>query len=70
MTVELDNVIKNLKNSPLTLEIFEEDGSTEIYIGTENGSGAGYKVQSVQDVGEFVTHYLLNYYSDEVEDED
>ena len=70
MTVELDNVIKNLKDSPLTIEIFEEDGDTGMYIETENGSGAEYKVQSVQEVGEFVVHYLLNYYSDEVEDEE
>lgn len=64
MTVELDNVIKNLKGKPLTLEIYDEDGNGQLYIGTENGSGAEYKVQSVEDVADFVKHYLLNYYAD------
>ena len=64
MTEELDNVIKNLNKYDLTIELYNDDGETGMYIETENSTGADYKVQSVQDVGESVVHYLLNYFTD------
>jgi hypothetical protein len=64
MTVELDNIVKNLKGSSLTIELEQDGDETEMYISTEFSSGAGYTVRSVQDIGEFVQHYLLNYYTD------
>lgn len=64
MTVELDNVIKNLNGNALIIEL--EDNN--VYIGTDNTSGCEYKVQSVQEVGEFVTHYLMTYFADESEE--
>lgn len=64
MTVELDNVIKNLNGRSLEIE-FEVDGDViDMYIGTDNVSGCGYKIQSVQDIAENVQHYLLNYFTD------
>lgn len=64
MTKELDNVIKNLKGKTLTIELEDDDGDTNVYIGTDNTSGTSYKIQSVQDVGEFVVHYLNTYFTD------
>ena len=64
MTVELDNVIKNLNGYDLTIELYNDDGDTGMYIETENSTGAEYKIQSVQDVGEFVVHYLNTYFTD------
>ena len=63
MTVELDNVVKNLKGN-ITIELEDEDGIVSMYIHGTGDSGASYQVQSVQDVAEFVQHYLLNYYAD------
>ena len=63
MTVELDNVVKNLKGN-VTIELEDEDGIVNMYIQGTGDSGASYQVQSVQDVAEFVQHYLLNYYAD------
>ena len=64
MTVELDEVIKNLKGRELRIEIEDDNGDTNVYIGTDNTSGTSYKIQSVQDVGEFVVHYLNTYFTD------
>ena len=64
MTVELDNVIKNLNKFDITIELYNDDGETGMYIETENSTGAEYKIQSVQDVGEFVVHYLMTYFTD------
>ena len=63
MTVELDNVVKNLKGN-ITIELEDEDGIISMYIQGTGDSGASYQVQSVQDVAEFVQHYLMNYYTD------
>ena len=64
MTVELDNVIKNLDGRSLEIE-FEVDGDViDMYIGTDNASGCGYRIQSVQDIAENVQHYLMNYFTD------
>ena len=65
MTVELDNVIKNLNGKVLTLELFDEDGEQHLYLGTDSSSGAEYKVQSLQDVSEMLIYYLKNYYMDD-----
>ena len=63
MTVELDNVDKNLKGN-VTIELEDEDGIVSMYIQGTGDSGASYQVQSVEDVADFVKHYLLNYYAD------
>ena len=64
MTVELDNVIKNLNGEVIHLEIFEEDGVPNVYLSTDSDSGCGYTVQSIQDVADMVKHYLNNYSED------
>ena len=69
MTVELDNVVKNLKGGNLTIELEDEDGIVSMYIEGEGDSGASYQVQSVQDIAEFVQHYLMNYYADELDED-
>lgn len=63
MTVELDNVVKNLKGN-ITIELEDEDGIVSMYIQGTGDSGASYQVQSVWDVADFVRHYLLNYYAE------
>jgi hypothetical protein len=71
MTVELDNVITNLQDGQIELELCsDEDGNAWVYIGTNSGSGAEYKVQSIQDVADMLKFYLTNYYSGEPEFED
>lgn len=75
MTLELDEVIKNLNNATpngLTLEIYDEDGQPHLYIGTDSCSGAEYPIQSVAEIGEMVVYYLLNYFTglDESEEDD
>ena len=64
MTVELDQVVKNLKNKSLTVELEDDNGTIGVYIQADGDSGAGYQVTSVQDIGEFLTHYLMNYFTD------
>ena len=64
MTVELDNVIENLNGEIIHLEIYNDDGDTGVYISTDSSSGCDYKVHSVQEVAEWVKHYLMNYYAD------
>lgn len=64
MTVELDNVIKNLNGNALIIELEDDNGDQNVYIGTDNTSGCGYKIQSVQEIGEFVNHYLMTYFAD------
>ena len=43
MTVELDNVIKNLNGEIIHLEIYNDDGDTGVYISTDSSSGCDYK---------------------------
>lgn len=65
MTVELDNVIKNLKGQVINLEVYQDGDNSAIYLSTDGNvtSGCEYKVQSLQDVADFVKSYLTNYYS-------
>lgn len=68
MTLELDTIIKNLNGRELIVELTKEDtdGTAELYIGTDNTTGACYRVQSVQEVSEMIVYYLTHYfYSDE-----
>lgn len=62
MTIELDTIIKNLRNKPLSLELYSEDDSNYIYIGTDNSTGTAYKIQTVAEIGEMITYYLRNYF--------
>lgn len=45
----------------ISLEIFEENGKTMIYIADENGSGAKYSAETADDAGKALTFYLQNY---------
>ena len=65
MTIELDNVIKNLRDALISIELTNEDDCYEMYIEAENGTGSSYDIQSVEDIGDMVKHYLLTYYADE-----
>lgn len=65
MTVELDNVIKNLRGALISIELTNEDDYYEMYIETENGTGSSYDIQSIEDIGDMVKHYLFTYYADE-----
>lgn len=62
MTIELDAIIKNLKNRPLSLELYSDGDSSYIYIETENSTGAEYKIQTIADIGQMITYYLRNYF--------
>lgn len=70
MTIELDNVIKNLGGTLISIELTSEDDYYEMYIETENGTGSSYDIQSVEDIGDMVKHYLLTYYADDEDSED
>ena len=58
MTLELDRITKNLKGNAITIELFKEDDTVELYIEADNSSGCEYTVQSVQDVLDRVQQYL------------
>lgn len=62
MTVELDNIIKNLNDKEITIELFNETGDNpELYISSTNDTGIEYDVQSVQDVLDYIKCYLLTF---------
>ena len=61
MTLELDRITENLKGNIITIELFKEDDTVELYIGADNSSGCEYTVQSVQDVLDRVQQYLYGY---------
>ena len=61
MTLELDRITKNLKGNAITIELFKEDDTVELYIRADNSSGCEYTVQSVQDVLDRVQQYLYGY---------
>ena len=61
MTLELDRITKNLKGNAITIELFKEDDTVELYIGADNSSGCKYTVQSIQDVLDKVQQYLYSY---------
>ena len=52
-----------------TFEIYKETGERPehyyLYIGEESGSGAKYSVNNYKEVGERITEYLENYYSED-----
>ena len=58
MTLELDRITKNLKGNAITIELFKEDDTVELYIGADNSSGCEYTAQSVQDGVDGVQQYL------------
>lgn len=62
MTMELDTIIKNLKNEPLSLELCSDGDDNYIYIGTDNSTGTEYKIQTIADIGEMIIYYLRNYF--------
>lgn len=65
MTVELDNIIKNLNGKEIKIELFNETGdSPELYISSTNDTGIGYDVQSIQDVLDYIKYYLLKFEED------
>lgn len=65
MTVELDNIIKNLNGKEIKIELFNETGdSPELYISNTNDTGIGYAVQSIQDVLDYIKYYLLKFEED------
>lgn len=62
MTVELDNIIKNLNGKEIKIELFNETGDNpELYISSTNDTGIGYNVQSVQDVLDCIKYYLFDF---------
>lgn len=62
MTVELDNIIKNLNGQEITIELLDETGDCpELYISSTNELVTGHPVQSVQDVLDYVKYYLLKF---------
>lgn len=62
MTVELDNIIRNLNGKEIKIELFNETGdSPELYISSTNDTGVGYTIQSVQDVLDYIKYYLLKF---------
>lgn len=54
------------KELVLTVDIFEENGSKMVWIGTENGTGAKYRIENEADIGDAVKKYLELYYPDAV----
>ncbi len=50
-----------LKNSEFTVEIYKEDDITYLYIGSENGSGCKYEVNSLDDVMTEMKGYIESY---------
>lgn len=48
-----------------TFEIYKESEQYFIYIGTESSSGVKYLVNNYKEVGEKVSEYLENYYSED-----
>ena len=65
MTVELDNIIKNLNGKEIKIELSNETADRpELYISSTNDTGIGYAVQSVQDVLDYIKYYLLKFDED------
>ena len=50
------------RNSEFTVEIYKEDNVTYLYIGSEDGSGYEYKVNSLDDVMSEIKGYMESYY--------
>lgn len=62
MTIELDNIIKNLNGKEIKIELFNETGdSPKLYIGSDNDTGIEYDIQSVKDVLDYIKYYLLKF---------
>lgn len=55
-----------MENFVLSVEV--EDGV--LYISTENGSGAKYKVNSFDDVAKFIKYYIYNYIKEDQENKE
>lgn len=51
-----------LKNSEFTVEIYKEDDITYLHIGSENGSGCEYEINSLDDVMLEIKGYMESYY--------
>ena len=64
MTVELDQVVKNLKGLPITLSLDFDGDNVNMFIYTDRAGDEEYTVQSIQEVGEKLTQYLNRYYLD------
>lgn len=64
MTVELDRIINNLNGQEIHIELFNEGGKPQIYIGTDSLNGWVYSINSIDEVCEVIKFYLNNYYVD------
>lgn len=65
MDKQLKEVMVNLKNMPINAEIYTRGDRAYVYFLTESGSGAEYKVESIQDVADEFSFYLKNYYTEQ-----
>ena len=72
MTVELDNIVKNLNGRELVIELLkeDEDSPVELYIGTDSSSGCVYPIYTVEDISETIHYYINSYLSSEDSDDD
>ena len=72
MTVELDNMIKNIKGTTIYLELLNDHGIPTVFLSNDKFKlGDGYPVQSIQDVLDTIRYYLdKNYGGEPVESED
>ena len=55
-------ITMKLENSEFTVEIYKEDNITYLHIGSENGSGCEYEVNSLDDVMLEIKGYMESYY--------
>lgn len=66
MTVELDNIIKNINGSTIYLELLNDDGVPTLFLSSDKFRlGDGYPVQSIQDVLDTIKYYLNKNYSED-----
>ena len=64
MTVELDQVVHNLKGLPITLSLDFDGDNVNMFIYTDRAGDDEYTVQSLEEAGSMLVQYLNRYYLD------
>lgn len=60
MAKTLKDILNDLHGEPITIELYNENDKTYLYVGTDNSSGAKYEVKTLSDVTKSLEQYLTD----------
>ena len=66
--MELKDIKEILQEGELNLEVslaIEDDGTYTMFVANEDGTGASYTVDNIEEIGLYIVEYVKNYCEEE-----